>query len=208
MRMANATYRPRYGSRRRHCVRNPARRRARAAASRRDRVRMAPPIVYDVTRLGSRVFSASPNGVHRVDATLARHVLTLTDRPVSAAWYPRPLSHRIVSREAGLEVLEGVEGHFDENDDGRLEPLYRDIRGWLLGGGDAGLGAVAARPCSRQAARQGARLARAPWDRPVGRRRDAEGRALSQREPLRARRSRRVRLAGGPSRRQGGVLPA
>jgi glycosyltransferase involved in cell wall biosynthesis len=95
---------------------------------------MALPIAYDVTRLGSRVFSASPNGVHRVDATLARHVLTLTDRPVSAAWYPRPLAHRIVSREAGLEVLEGVDDHFDERDDPGLEPHYRAIRQWVIGG--------------------------------------------------------------------------
>jgi glycosyltransferase involved in cell wall biosynthesis len=97
---------------------------------------MAWPIVYDITRLGSRVLSSSPNGVHRVDATLAGHVLNLPDRPIYAAWLPRPWGHRIVSREAGLEVLDGIDGHFDESDDPRLEPIHQEIRAWILDGGD------------------------------------------------------------------------
>jgi glycosyltransferase involved in cell wall biosynthesis len=93
---------------------------------------MPAPLSYDITRLASRVFSASPNGVHRVDAALARHFLTQTDRPISAAWYPRPLAHRIVSRAAGQDVVEGVDGHFDERLDPRLEPHYRAVRDWVL----------------------------------------------------------------------------
>jgi glycosyltransferase involved in cell wall biosynthesis len=93
---------------------------------------MAFPISYDITRLGSRVFTSSHNGVHRVDAALARHFLTRQDRPITGTWFPRPLAHRIVGRKAALEVLEGVDGHLLEGDDPGLEPLYRTIKDWLL----------------------------------------------------------------------------
>lgn len=93
------------------------------------------PVSYDITRIGSRVFSSTPNGVHRVDEALARYFLTRSEAPTTAAWFPRPIPHRLITREAALEVLAGVDAHFDENENTNLEPLYRSIRDWVLAAG-------------------------------------------------------------------------
>src|ERR1700712_2562420 len=94
------------------------------------RVRHA--IGYDITRLGGRLFYTAPNGMHRVDETLARSIFAQADRTTLGVWLPRPLSHRVVSREAALEVLTSVQAHFAENEDDKDAPLYRKIRSWLL----------------------------------------------------------------------------
>jgi len=91
------------------------------------------PVSYDITRLGMRMFSSSPNGIHRVDAALARYFLC-DRRPVSnGTWFPRPLAHRVVSREAALEVLDGVDAHLGETNEPDFDSVYAAIRNWVLG---------------------------------------------------------------------------
>jgi glycosyltransferase involved in cell wall biosynthesis len=90
------------------------------------------PASYDITRLGSRMFNASPNGIHRVDVALARYFLSVRFPPSSGTWFPRVLPHLVVSREDALEVLHGIESHFREVDDSNLEPIYTAVKDWVL----------------------------------------------------------------------------
>src|SRR5271163_1156564 len=90
------------------------------------------PVSYDITRLGSRMFNSSPNGIYRVDAALARYFLPVRTPPSSGTWFPRLLTHRVVSREAALEVLHGIDAHLGETDDPELEPIYAAIKDWVL----------------------------------------------------------------------------
>src|ERR1700677_425555 len=90
------------------------------------------PVSYDITRLGSRMFNSSPNGIHRVDAALARYFLSVRIPPSSGTWFPRLLTHRVVSSQAALEVLDGIDAHLGETDDPKLEPIYAAIKDWVL----------------------------------------------------------------------------
>jgi len=90
------------------------------------------PVSYDITRLGSRMFNSSPNGIHRVDAALARYFLSVRASPCNGTWFPRLLTHRVVSREAALEVLDGIDAHFAETDDPKLESIYAAIKDWVI----------------------------------------------------------------------------
>ena len=90
------------------------------------------PVSYDITRLGTRMFNSSPNGIHRVDAALARYFLSARVPPSSGTWFPRVLTHRVVSHEAALAVLDGIDAHLGETDDPKLEPIYAAIKNWVL----------------------------------------------------------------------------
>ena len=106
------------------------------------------PASYDITRLGSRMFNSSPNGIHRVDAALARYFLSTRFPPGSGTWFPRLLTHRVVSHEAALEVLDGIDAHFGEADDPDMEPIYTAIKDWVIR--DApGRASVPTRVCHR-----------------------------------------------------------
>jgi glycosyltransferase involved in cell wall biosynthesis len=90
------------------------------------------PVSYDITRLGSRIFNSSPNGIHRVDAALARYFLSTRFPPGTGTWFPRLLTHRVVSHKAALEVLDGIDAHFGEADDPDMEPIYTAIKDWVI----------------------------------------------------------------------------
>jgi glycosyltransferase involved in cell wall biosynthesis len=90
------------------------------------------PASYDITRLGSRMFDSSPNGIHRVDAALARYFLSVRTSPSNGTWFPRLLTHRVVSHEAALEVLDGIDAHFAETHDPKLDSIYDSIKDWVL----------------------------------------------------------------------------
>ena len=78
------------------------------------------------------MFNASPNGIHRVDAALARYFLSVRTPPSNGTWFPRLLTHRVVSHEAALEVLDAIDAHFAETDDPKLDSIYAAIKDWVL----------------------------------------------------------------------------
>jgi hypothetical protein len=90
------------------------------------------PTSYDITRLGSRMFDSTPNGIHRVDAALARYFLSARFASSTGTWFPRLLTHRVVSREAAIEVLDGIDAHLGETYETDLEPIYTAIKDWVL----------------------------------------------------------------------------
>src|SRR6202789_2171316 len=102
------------------------------SSSAKDYSAMEFPVSYDITRLGSRMFNSSPNGIHRVDAALARYFLSVRIPPSSGTWFPRLLTHLVVSSEAALEVLDGIDAHLGETDDPEGEPIYAAIKDWVL----------------------------------------------------------------------------
>jgi glycosyltransferase involved in cell wall biosynthesis len=89
------------------------------------------PTTYDITRLGSHMVDSTPNGIYRVDAALARHFLSARFSS-TGTWFPRLLTHRVVSREAAIEVLDSIEGHLGETADADLEPIYTAIKNWVV----------------------------------------------------------------------------
>ena len=91
-------------------------------------------IVYDVTRLTSRFLNATPNGIDRVDMTLASHFLRDRDGEASGAVFVPGLGHFALARSGAIELLDWLDGHFGERDAPAPDPILGEIIAWLSGG--------------------------------------------------------------------------
>ena len=89
------------------------------------------PVAYDITRLTTRVWSRTPNGIDRVDLAYARHFLEPRGAQRSAMLYLRALGYRNLTRGGALDVIEGIGAHFGETDDPDNDPAYQRIKNWL-----------------------------------------------------------------------------
>jgi glycosyltransferase involved in cell wall biosynthesis len=92
------------------------------------------PVAYDITRLTTRVWNRTPNGIDRVDLAYARHFLQPNGAGHSAMLYLRTLGARMLARSGAFEVIEGIDAHLGENDDPDRDPAYQRIRQWLRNG--------------------------------------------------------------------------
>ena len=119
-------------------------------------------IVYDVTRLVSRFLNATPNGIDRVDVTLARHFLGDRAREASGAVFIPGLGHFHLPRIGALDLLDRLDRHFGERAVSTPKPSLRRIADWLRDGrvGEgASLGPVGIRSERRAAPGAALRLA-------------------------------------------------
>ncbi len=91
---------------------------------------MARPIVYDITRLITRMFNKTPNGIDRVDFSFAQHFLKKPDATGCLMSFPGP---RQFSRAASDDAVEGIGRHWGEADNPSEDVAYRQVRAWLLG---------------------------------------------------------------------------
>ena len=137
------------------------------------------PASYDITRLGSRMFNSSPNGIHRVDAALARYFLSIrflqrwnlvSSISEASRRQPKPRSR---SSTASTRI-------WAKRLDPELEPIYTAIKDWVLR--DApGPASVPIRVCRRPRVPLGRALGwtNSPRTRPGSDRRSklAQGRA-------------------------------
>jgi glycosyltransferase involved in cell wall biosynthesis len=71
------------------------------------------PVLYDVTRLFSRVFNRTPNGIDRVDFAFADHFLTSSEGD-RFGFMTTLIGPRVFSQSAAREVLELIRRHWRE----------------------------------------------------------------------------------------------
>lgn len=93
---------------------------------------MTKQIIYDLTRLASRIINATPNGIDRVDMTLASHFFELERNDVVGCIYTRVSGFRLLPANASRVLLETIRNHLGENSDPSGEPAYMAIRDWLV----------------------------------------------------------------------------
>jgi len=92
---------------------------------------MKRPVAYDITRLTTRVWSRTPNGIDRVDLAYAEHFLKPRGMQRSALLYLRAFGYRSLTRGGAFDVIEGIGAHLGEADDPEQDPAYLRIRNWL-----------------------------------------------------------------------------
>jgi glycosyltransferase involved in cell wall biosynthesis len=91
---------------------------------------MAGPIVYDITRLVTRMFNKTPNGIDRVDFAFAQHFLAKAATTGCLMSFSGP---RQFSRAASSDAVEGIGHHWGEADRPDEDIAFRQVRAWLLG---------------------------------------------------------------------------
>jgi glycosyltransferase involved in cell wall biosynthesis len=91
------------------------------------------PIAYDFTRLASRIFSRTPNGIDRVDMAYAQYFLGGGSGNDSGLLYLGPFGMRLVQRERANDALRGIESHYGESA-GRIDVgLLAAVADWTAG---------------------------------------------------------------------------
>jgi glycosyltransferase involved in cell wall biosynthesis len=77
---------------------------------------MRRPLIYDITRLITRVIARTPNGIDRVDYAFADYVLRNADARRSGVMMT-PLGPRVISPLAAREVIDNIRKHWGEETD-------------------------------------------------------------------------------------------
>ena len=72
------------------------------------------PVVYDISRLVSRVFDRTPNGIDRVDFALANHFVD-PDAGDRSGMMATPFGPRVVKPRAAREALDNIRKHWGED---------------------------------------------------------------------------------------------
>jgi hypothetical protein len=90
------------------------------------------PVVYDITRLVTRALNPSPNGIDRIDFTLARHFLS---SPGERNWVfiCTCLGPRLAGSDVALQTIDGIEASWNEFIDASEDPIYESAVAALLG---------------------------------------------------------------------------
>ena len=83
------------------------------------------PVIYDVTRLVTRVLTDAPNGIDRVDLALAQHFSNRPDEKVFALLWTIA-GPRLFPASVARDVVRDVENHWRELDD-EDDPLYEEV---------------------------------------------------------------------------------
>jgi glycosyltransferase involved in cell wall biosynthesis len=83
------------------------------------------PVIYDVTRLVTRVLTDAPNGIDRVDLALARHFSSRPDEKVFVLLWTIA-GPRLFPASIARDVVRDVENHWRELDD-EDDPLYEEV---------------------------------------------------------------------------------
>ena len=95
---------------------------------------MPRPVIYDITRLLTRILNATPNGIDRIDHALAQHFLDGDPAHTFGAAY-LGIGSRLLKGVAAREAVNGIAAHWGETG---LEPeddaVYRFVVDWLAGG--------------------------------------------------------------------------
>ena len=90
------------------------------------------PVVYDITRLVTRALNPSPNGIDRIDFTLARHFLSSADKR-KGALICTCLGQRLAGSGVALQTIGGIEASWNEFIDASDDPIYESAVAALLG---------------------------------------------------------------------------
>jgi glycosyltransferase involved in cell wall biosynthesis len=87
---------------------------------------MKRPVVYDITRLLTRVFARTPNGIDRVDYSLANYFLRDGD-PRRSGLVMTPLGPRVLSRVAAREAIDNIRRHWGEEAEPESDEQFLSI---------------------------------------------------------------------------------
>ncbi len=87
---------------------------------------MPPPIAYDVTRLVTRMFNVTPNGIDRIDSTFATHFLADPARSWGTIWVP-PFGPRLMPGAAARDAADGIGAHWGEAAAPDADPGYQAV---------------------------------------------------------------------------------
>jgi glycosyltransferase involved in cell wall biosynthesis len=82
-------------------------------------------VIFDVTRLVTRVLNDAPNGIDRVDLALARHFSNRPDEKAFALLWTIA-GPRLFPASVARDVVRDVENHWRELDD-EDDPLYEEV---------------------------------------------------------------------------------
>ena len=86
----------------------------------------SPPIVYDVTRLVTRALNSAPNGIDRIDFSLARHFFAAEDAP-SQALIRTLVGPRLARRDAALATIRDIEDFWREDVEPADDPVFEAV---------------------------------------------------------------------------------
>lgn len=87
-------------------------------------------VAYDCTRLATRVFNATPNGIDRVDFSFADHFLS-PQRAPSTGIMMTVLGPRLISPVAAYDIADGIAVHWGETENPDEDASFEHIRSWL-----------------------------------------------------------------------------
>jgi len=93
---------------------------------------MSKPVAYDVTRLVTRMFNVTPNGIDRIDAAFAAHFLKPPDSCWGAVWVP-PFGARLMPGAAARDAADGIGTHWGEAATPAADPGYQKVLAHLTG---------------------------------------------------------------------------
>ena len=86
---------------------------------------MKPPLLYDITRLVTRIFARTPNGIDRVDYAFASHALTQGPRGV--ALMATPWGPRVIPALAARDALANIRKHWGEDGNAERDDHFHAI---------------------------------------------------------------------------------
>jgi len=84
---------------------------------------MKRPLAYDITRLITRIFARTPNGIDRVDAAFAEYALS-GSAPRRSGIMMTPAGPRVVPLNAAREAIDNIRRHWGEDADPASDPLF------------------------------------------------------------------------------------
>ena len=84
------------------------------------------PVVYDITRLVTRIFNRTPNGIDRVDFAFANHFIKsdLSDR---SGLIMTALGPRILTARAAREAIDNIRKHWGEDEELESDRHFLDV---------------------------------------------------------------------------------
>jgi glycosyltransferase involved in cell wall biosynthesis len=84
------------------------------------------PVIYDMTRLVTRVTTDTPNGIDRVDLALAKHFAFRPDEWMQALIVTLA-GPRLVPASVARAIVQGIEGWWQESDGAQGRVLYEQV---------------------------------------------------------------------------------
>src|SRR5262249_25965488 len=84
------------------------------------------PVVYDLTRLVTRIFNRTPNGIDRVDFALADYFINREDNHRSGL-VMTALGPRVLKPLAAREAIDNIRKHWGEDAEPEADEHYLEV---------------------------------------------------------------------------------
>jgi len=84
------------------------------------------PLVYDITRLVTRIFDRTPNGIDRVDFAMANHFLD-PERSDRSGLMITALGPQVLKPRAAREAIDNIRKHWGEDEEPEADEHYLNV---------------------------------------------------------------------------------